>query len=153
MAKVYQFNCCLCAFHAAQIHTGIDTLITAVFPHNASNPGNEILLVQFFISGCIVLSKTLRPVPKDTTKTHSGHSQTWPWSKRTQSAVYVLPKGTSTLEATEQTDAVSEELFRNRHFLSAFWKASLLFWLTGKEICNYMYKIWGSKSGFKPGVT
>lgn len=51
----------------------------------------------------------------------------------------------STLGAMEQTDAVSEELCRNRHFLSAFWKASLLFWLTGKEICNYTYKIWGSK--------
>lgn len=43
-AKAYQFGCHPCALHITPIHSGTDILITAAFPHNASNPGNWTLL-------------------------------------------------------------------------------------------------------------
>lgn len=155
----YSFSCgksSTVIFVPSTLHKYIQASIVSLqlyFPTMPQILATGDILSSVFNFRVYCTSKDFKTRPKDTAETHSGHSQTWPWSKRTQSDVHVLPKGISTLGATEQSDAVSEGLFRNRHFLSAFWKASLLFWLTGKGICNYMCKIWGSKLGFKSGVT
>lgn len=82
--------------HTAQIHTDVDNFITAEYAQNFSNGVLGCPLFSFILQ-VVLFFKRLRPVPRDITKIHSGHSQTWPWSKRTQSDVFVLPKGISTL--------------------------------------------------------